>query len=75
MAAIGFSDPFCEVRVNGRKVHTTAVKKKTLNPIWEENATVELPNNGETLTIVSAPNFFRKPRVSNTDSRVLLSSL
>ena len=39
----GASDPFCEVRWKGKKLHTTKVINDNLNPKWEdESFTVEL---------------------------------
>ncbi|GFO03794.1 extended synaptotagmin-1, partial [Plakobranchus ocellatus] len=38
----GYSDPFCVVSVKGKKVLTTAVKKKTLFPKWNETVTTEM---------------------------------
>ncbi|CEP61687.1 Tcb3p LALA0_S03e08548g [Lachancea lanzarotensis] len=35
------SDPFVEIKVDGRRVEKTEVIKKTLSPVW--NATVEIP--------------------------------
>ncbi|CAL4061271.1 unnamed protein product, partial [Meganyctiphanes norvegica] len=32
----GYSDPYCVVKVNGDVVYRTRVRKKTLNPIWDE---------------------------------------
>ncbi|XP_041353742.1 tricalbin-3-like isoform X2 [Gigantopelta aegis] len=39
----GFSDPFCVLMVDGKKVFTTNIKKKTLFPKWNETVTLELP--------------------------------
>jgi len=49
----GFSDPFCEVLVNGRKVFTTKVQKKTLTPVWNEYVRTDVPAKNEKLEIVS----------------------
>ncbi|KAK3702728.1 hypothetical protein RRG08_042714 [Elysia crispata] len=38
----GYSDPFCIVSVKGKKILTTAVKKKTLFPKWNETVTTEM---------------------------------
>ena len=48
----GYSDPYCEVKVNGEKKFTTGVKKKTLNPVWDEFVTLQLPKADEQLEIV-----------------------
>lgn len=32
----GKSDPYCEFYLNGEKVFTTQIQKKTLNPKWNE---------------------------------------
>ena len=50
---IGFSDPFCEVKVGGERKFTTSIKKKTLTPVWDEWVTLQLPKPEETLEIVS----------------------
>ncbi|XP_052824922.1 uncharacterized protein LOC106869820 isoform X2 [Octopus bimaculoides] len=44
----GFSDPFCEVMLGKKKLFKTSVKKKTLFPIWNESATLELPDDNNT---------------------------
>lgn len=49
----GFSDPYCEVKVNGECKFKTSIKKKTLNPIWEESTITGMPHQNETLDIVS----------------------
>ncbi|KAH9502603.1 hypothetical protein Btru_073889 [Bulinus truncatus] len=38
----GYSDPFCVVSLKDKKVYTTAVKKKTLFPKWNETVTLEM---------------------------------
>ncbi|XP_059473484.1 uncharacterized protein LOC132195473 isoform X2 [Neocloeon triangulifer] len=48
----GFSDPYCEVKINGECKYKSNIKKKTLNPIWEESAIMGLPRQGETLDLV-----------------------
>ncbi|XP_021917858.1 uncharacterized protein PYUK71.03c-like isoform X2 [Zootermopsis nevadensis] len=48
----GFSDPYCELKVNGECKYKSSIKKKTLNPIWEENSIMGLPRAGETLEVV-----------------------
>ncbi|KAK7104209.1 hypothetical protein V1264_018965 [Littorina saxatilis] len=47
----GFSDPFCIVSMDGKKVFTTSVKKKTLFPKWNEIVTLEMKNEGSLMTI------------------------
>lgn len=47
----GFSDPFCIVSLNGKKVFTTSVKKKTLFPKWNEMVTMEMKQEDTILTI------------------------
>ncbi|CAH1793049.1 unnamed protein product [Owenia fusiformis] len=47
----GFSDPFVEVAINDKKKYTSAVKKKTLVPAWDEVATLTMPSEGDTLEI------------------------
>lgn len=48
----GLSDPFCEVKVGGRKRYVTSIKKKTLSPVWDELVTTEMPKQNETLEIL-----------------------
>lgn len=48
----GFSDPYCEVRVNGECKYKTSIKKKTLNPIWEESTITGMPHHPETLDVL-----------------------
>jgi len=49
----GSSDPFCEVYVDKERTFITAVKKKTLSPVWNERVILELPRDNESLKIVS----------------------
>ena len=49
----GFSDPFCELRLNNETKYKSSVKKKTLNPCWDESSIMGLPRTGETLDVVS----------------------
>lgn len=49
----GFSDPYCEFRLNNETKYKSSVKKKTLNPCWDESSIMGLPRNGETLDVVS----------------------
>ena len=53
MTFAGFSDPFCEVRIGHERKFTTSVKKKTLNPIWDEWVMMQLPKPDDVLEIVS----------------------
>ncbi|XP_017880570.1 uncharacterized protein LOC108625242 isoform X2 [Ceratina calcarata] len=48
----GFSDPFCELKVNNETKYKSSIKKKTLNPCWDESSIMGLPRNDETLDIV-----------------------
>ncbi|GAB6022448.1 hypothetical protein CHUAL_006561 [Chamberlinius hualienensis] len=48
----GFSDPFCEIRINDEYYCKTTVKKKTLSPCWDEKLTIRLPRNGDTFSVV-----------------------
>lgn len=47
----GFSDPFCIVSLDGKKMYTTQVKKKTLFPKWNEQVTLEMKQGDVTLMI------------------------
>lgn len=49
----GYSDPYCVVKVNGEVKYRTRVKKKTLNPEWEETLMTHLPKHPDHLSIVS----------------------
>ena len=49
----GYSDPYCVVKVNGEVKYRTRVKKKTLNPEWEETLMTHLPKDPDHLSIVS----------------------
>jgi hypothetical protein len=62
MDSNGFSDPFCEVRIGDERKFTTSVKKKTLNPVWDEWVTMQLPKPHETLDIImwDRDPFFKK---------------
>ncbi|XP_048513229.1 tricalbin-1-like isoform X3 [Athalia rosae] len=48
----GFSDPFCELRLNNETKYKSSIKKKTLNPCWDESSIMGLPRSGETLDIM-----------------------
>ena len=48
----GFSDPFCVLMVDGKKVFTTNIKKKTLFPKWNETVTLELPADDTSFALV-----------------------
>ncbi|XP_050719248.1 uncharacterized protein LOC126999964 isoform X5 [Eriocheir sinensis] len=47
----GYSDPYCVVKVNGEVKYRTRVKKKTLNPEWEETLMTHLPKHPDHLSI------------------------
>ncbi|KAK8377710.1 hypothetical protein O3P69_013981 [Scylla paramamosain] len=47
----GYSDPYCVVKVNGEVKYRTRVKKKTLNPEWEETLMTHLPKAPDHLSI------------------------
>ncbi|XP_076749904.1 uncharacterized protein LOC143422843 isoform X2 [Xylocopa sonorina] len=48
----GFSDPFCELKLNNETKYKSSIKKKTLNPCWDESSIMGLPRNGESLDVV-----------------------
>nr|CAD7202199.1 unnamed protein product [Timema douglasi] len=48
----GFSDPYCEVKVSDERKYKSSVKKKTLNPCWDESAIMGLPCNGGLLEVL-----------------------
>ncbi|XP_071551358.1 uncharacterized protein [Panulirus ornatus] len=47
----GYSDPYCVVKVNGEVKYRTRVKKKTLDPEWEETLMTHLPKHPDALAI------------------------
>lgn len=49
----GFSDPFCELKLNNETKYKSSIKKKTLNPCWDESSIMGLPRNSEALDVVS----------------------
>ncbi|XP_071647824.1 uncharacterized protein [Temnothorax longispinosus] len=48
----GFSDPFCELKLNNETKYKSSIKKKTLNPCWDESSIMGLPKTGEALDIL-----------------------
>ena len=42
LATTGKSDPFVVFHLNGQRVYKSQTKKKTLNPEWNENFTVQV---------------------------------
>ncbi|KAJ3338957.1 hypothetical protein HDU93_008856 [Gonapodya sp. JEL0774] len=40
----GLSDPYCRVIVDGRKLHTTKIVKDSLNPIFAESISFDIPS-------------------------------
>lgn len=54
-ACEGFSDPYVEIVVRNEKKYATDIKKKTLDPKWVENITLQLPAKDETLDVVCCP--------------------
>ncbi|CAG0894659.1 unnamed protein product [Cyprideis torosa] len=48
----GFSDPFCELKLNGRTQFLSQIHFKTLNPKWEENVVTEVPADGQHLILI-----------------------
>lgn len=55
----GYSDPYCVVKVNGEVKYRTRVKKKTLNPEWEETLMTHLPKSPDHLSIVSVLSYWK----------------
>lgn len=53
LSALGFSDPFCVVKRDDKKLFSTSVKKKTLSPKWNETVTFQVTEDGGMLEIVS----------------------
>eukprot|EP00058_Branchiostoma_floridae_P028023 XP_002613514.1 hypothetical protein BRAFLDRAFT_71873 [Branchiostoma floridae] len=47
----GLSDPFCEVRIKNDLLFKSTVIKKSLNPVWDESVTINMPAQNETLDI------------------------
>ncbi|XP_064636611.1 uncharacterized protein LOC135493308 [Lineus longissimus] len=52
MDSNGFSDPYCVVKVGKEKKFQTTVKKKTLDPVWDESVTIQMPEGDDKLEIV-----------------------
>jgi len=48
----GFSDPYCEFKVGGKRKYMTDIKKRTLNPIWDEAVSLPLLKKDETLELL-----------------------
>ena len=48
----GFSDPFLVISINKERKFTTSVRKKTLNPRWDEWVTLQLPEADDKIDIV-----------------------
>ncbi|XP_013386079.1 uncharacterized protein LOC106155687 isoform X2 [Lingula anatina] len=48
----GSSDPFIEIKVNGVRKFKSKVKKNTLNPVWNEMVTLQLPKCDEYMDII-----------------------
>lgn len=44
----GYSDPFCEFKVNGKEVFKSKTQKKTLHPTWNEAFEVTIPSRTAT---------------------------
>ena len=50
---IGFSDPYIVVKYGSETVFRSSVVKKSLNPEWEESATLSAPSADEIIKVVS----------------------
>lgn len=53
LTVTGYSDPFCNVKMNDVKLFMTKVKKKTLSPVWNETVTLQVNNGCDSIDIVS----------------------
>eukprot|EP00727_Mastigamoeba_balamuthi_P006173 m51a1_g2175 putative ankyrin repeat-containing protein (759) ;mRNA; f:77335-80720 len=51
MDSNGFSDPYVVVLFNDRKAAKTKVKTKTLNPVWKESFTLDVPRSCSEVTV------------------------
>lgn len=73
----GFSDPYCEVKVNGECKYKSSIKKKTLNPMWDETAIMGLPRAGELLEVVCNEYDLQncECRTANYKSVILLNNI
>ena len=49
----GFSDPYIVVKYGSETVFKSSVVKKSLNPEWEESATLSAPSADEIIKVVS----------------------
>jgi hypothetical protein len=47
----GLSDPFCQILVDYKVVADTAVQEKTLNPVFEENITINIHKGTKKISI------------------------
>ncbi|XP_053395877.1 uncharacterized protein LOC123544970 isoform X2 [Mercenaria mercenaria] len=47
----GYSDPFCVVKMGDTKLFSTSVKKKSLNPKWNESVTLQVTEDSGKLDI------------------------
>ena len=50
---LGFSDPFCIVKMGEKRLLKTRVQKKTLFPKWNESTTFEICDENQMIEIVS----------------------
>lgn len=74
----GFSDPYFELKVNGKRKYKSSIKKKTLNPIWDEMAIMGLPRAGELLELVCNEEYDLQNygcKIVNYISIILLSNI
>jgi Ca2+-dependent lipid-binding protein len=74
----GFSDPYYELKVNGKCKYKSSIKKKTLNPVWDEMAILGLPRTGELLELVCNKEYHLQNndcKIVNYISVILLSNI
>ena len=57
--SVGYSDPFCEVKLQTTKIFRTGTKKKTLSPNWNESVTFQMSEDSGMLEIVRLDIFNR----------------
>jgi len=74
----GFSDPYFELKVNGKCKYKSSIKRKTLSPAWDEVAIVGLPRAGELLELVCNEDYDLQNydcKIVNYISVILLSNI
>jgi hypothetical protein len=53
----GLSDPYAIVSLNGKEIHKTKTKKKTLNPEWDEGLEAEIVSRIRSVILIEIKDF------------------